>query len=69
MNESVPSVDQIVQDLVGLGVFGNPDEDFELYPLADAWFDLRSHLPEQEHIPDPRGLYEERAALVRCACA
>ena len=68
MNESVPSVDQIVQDLVSLGVFGNPNEDFEMYPVADAWFDLRGHLPKQEHILDPRGLYEERAALVRCVC-
>ncbi|KAI0800154.1 hypothetical protein C8Q74DRAFT_1363938 [Fomes fomentarius] len=52
------SVNEIVSELVGMGIFGDPNTNMDLYPVVDIWFDLTSHL-RQEEIPNPIALYKE----------
>lgn len=53
------SVNEIVSELVGMGIFGgDPNTDMELYPVVDIWFNLTSHLREED-IPNPIALYRE----------
>ncbi len=52
------SVNEIVSELVGMGIFGDLNADMDLYPVVDIWFNLTSHLREEE-IPNPIALYKE----------
>ncbi|KAI0774898.1 hypothetical protein BD413DRAFT_492015 [Trametes elegans] len=47
-----------------MNIFGGPDQDLALVPLADLRLDLRANLEEGD-IPDPRGLFEEHRAITQ----
>ncbi len=44
--------------------FADPEKSPELHPLCHLWYDLAAHL-EQDEIPSPVHLFEERDAIVR----
>ncbi len=53
-----------VEGIMGLGVFGAPNDNPELLPLVDLWLELSEHITA-EQIPDPKDFLEECAEVAR----
>lgn len=62
--ESEHSANSEFRAIMGTGVFGNTNQDKELFPLVDLWLELVDHL-KQDDIPNPGDLYKEYEAVVR----
>ncbi len=53
-----------VKGILGLGVFGVPNDNPELLPLVDLWLDLSEHITAEE-ITDPREFLKKCAGVAR----
>ncbi|KAJ3009103.1 hypothetical protein NUW54_g2908 [Trametes sanguinea] len=60
-----PKHDPNIEAIFRMDVFGlTHDDGAEILPLVDVWYELAEHLTA-DTIPDTRGFYEERDAIVK----